>query len=197
MRTYSKRAKKFLPNLLSLSRILWGVLFFLSFPRNTLLTTVLALGLITLSLTTDYLDGKMARAGNSVSLLGKWIDPFADCTFFFFAYLSFHKVQLMPLLLLLLFAGRELLMYAVIRPLCMVKKIDPGAKAAGKIKTVFQIVGSIGIILLTLLYQLRWLPFPSLRAVATSILILLVGVSLASLYWYIRPLISAAPGDRA
>ena len=60
----------------------------------------------------------------------------------------------MPLVLLLLFLGRELSMYLVIRPLYMLRKLDPGAKLPGKIKTALQIGGSLVILVLLFLQQL-------------------------------------------
>jgi CDP-diacylglycerol--glycerol-3-phosphate 3-phosphatidyltransferase len=181
--------KRHLPNLLSQSRILLGALFFILFLRDTPATTLICLGLVVISLVTDYLDGMLARKNNTVTLLGKWIDPFSDFVFFFFVYLSFYKTGLMPLLLFCLFLLRELSMYTLIRPLYMRHKLDPAAKLPGKIKTVFQISGSILLIGLFYLQKLNLLSSATLVTVARFVLGLLIALSLASLYWYIRPLV--------
>jgi CDP-diacylglycerol--glycerol-3-phosphate 3-phosphatidyltransferase len=182
--------KRHLPNLLSQSRILLGVLFFYLFLRDTPTATMICLLLVVISLITDYLDGMLARKNNVVTLLGKWIDPFSDFVFFFFVYLSFYKIGLMPLLLFCLFLLRELSMYTVIRPLYMRHKLDPAAKLPGKIKTVFQISGSILLIGLFFLTQHDLLAFTTLQSAARYILGLLIALSLSSLYWYVAPLVA-------
>lgn len=185
------RSHRYVPNLLSLSRILLGVAFFLLLPMKTILTTLICLAIITLSGTTDILDGSLARRNKTVSVTGKWIDPLSDFTFFFFVYFSFYRLNLMPLVLLALFLARELSMYAVIRPIYMLRKLDPGAKMPGKVKTVCQTLGSLVLIFLLFLQELMILPFGAVRIAGISILSLLVGVSLFSLYWYIKPLLAA------
>lgn len=182
-------SKAVLPNLLSISRILLGGLFLLLITRRTVFTTVIAMIVMIISLTTDYLDGHLARKHRSVTLFGKWLDPFSDFTLFFFVYYSFHRLNLMPLVLLLLFLARELSMYLVIRPMYMIRRLDPAAKTPGKIKTALQIAGSLTIVLLFLLYQTVSVSLASVRALSFYILLLLVTASLGSLYWYIRPLI--------
>jgi CDP-diacylglycerol--glycerol-3-phosphate 3-phosphatidyltransferase len=181
--------KKHLPNVLSQSRIPLGVLFFFLFTRDRPLTTAFCLLLIIISLITDYLDGMLARKNNTVTLLGKWIDPFSDFVFFLFVYLSFYRTGIMPLLLFCLFLLRELSMYTLIRPLYMRYRLDPAAKLPGKIKTVFQISGSILLIGLFYLQQLQILSFAVLQTWGRFVLGLLIALSLASLYWYIKPLV--------
>ncbi len=182
-------SKSIVPNLLSISRILMGGVFLLLLTRNTVLTTVIAGVLILISLTTDYLDGQLARRTNSVTVFGKWIDPFSDFTLFFFVYYSFYLLHLMPLVFLLLFLGRELSMYLVIRPLYMVRKLDPGAKMPGKIKTALQIGGSLAILLMFFLQQASILPQSLVRSISFYILLFLIAASVSSLYWYVRPLV--------
>ena len=172
-----------------------GVLFFLLFTRDTLLNVVLSLAIIIASLITDYLDGKLARRNNTVSMFGKWIDPLCDFSFFFFVYLSFYTLHVMPLILLILFLTREISMYGIIRPLSMFRKLDPGAKVSGKVKTVFQITGSIIIVVLFFFYRINLVPFAILKTVSGYLLTLLIGISLVSLYWYIMPFFSGSRQD--
>lgn len=180
--------KKYIPNLLSQSRIILGLLFLVFITRYTLLNTLISMLILCASLITDYLDGKLARKNNAVSMLGKWIDPFSDFVFFCFVYFSFYYLKLMPLILLILFLIRELSMYIVIRPIYMRKNLDPGAKLPGKIKTVLQITGSIIIILLLLLHHAGLIPFTLIKLLCIYVLTLLISVSIVSLYWYIKPL---------
>ncbi len=182
--------KKHLPNLLSLSRIVLGLLFFFLLRKSLAVTAALCLAFIGAGMLTDYLDGTLARRNNTVTLAGKWIDPLSDFTFFFFVYLSFHLLGLMPLVLLLLFLGREISMYTVLRPLYYLRNMDPGAKIPGKIKTVFQNIGSAVITFLVLLHRLQLLGFGLLRSISLVLLSLMVAMSLISMYWYVKPLVA-------
>jgi len=181
--------RKHLPNMLSLSRILLGVLFFLLFRRGTTVSTAICLGIMATGMITDYLDGTLARRNNLVTLAGKWIDPLSDFAFFLFVYLSFYTVSLMPLILLILFLLREVSMYTMVRPLYIVRKLDPAAKAPGKIKTVLQNAGSSIITFLAVGYRSEILSFSILRAVSIPLLSLMVSTSLVSMYWYVKPLL--------
>jgi CDP-diacylglycerol--glycerol-3-phosphate 3-phosphatidyltransferase len=181
--------KKQLPNLLSASRLLLGVGLFLLLPHRTITTTAISLGIILVSMITDYFDGRLARRTQTVSLVGKWLDPLSDFAFFLFVYLAFFRLQIMPLVLLLLFLTREVTMYAVIRLLYMLRGLDPGAKTAGKVKTVLQIGGSSLLVFLLLLAQLGLLARACLHSIALVVLSVLVGASLLSLIWYVLPLL--------
>jgi len=187
------RPARHLPNLLSLSRIAMGVamlpLFSLPAPWNSLA----CLALVALSGVTDVLDGQLARRNQTVSLAGKWLDPISDLTFYFFVFLTFWRKGLMPLAFFLLFMGRELAMYSVIRPLTMVRRLDPAAKLPGKLKTIGQSIGSMLVLAVLFFTQVRLLPGRFLPVLSFWILTVPIALSLASLYWYIRPLF-AVPG---
>ena len=64
-----------IPNLLSVIRIILIPVFLVLFPKGSYLAAVIVLGISGL---TDTLDGKIARAFNQVSNLGKLLDPIAD-----------------------------------------------------------------------------------------------------------------------
>ncbi len=183
------RINRHLPNILSFSRIAIGFMIFLLLKKATLFSTTIAVVLLIVGLLTDYYDGKLARKNNTVTLFGKWVDPFSEFALFFFIYLSFYALELMPLVLFILFLARELSMYLVIRPLSMIKNLDPGAKMPGKIKTAMQITGSLLILALLLGNQSGLISYHPLSSISKYILILLVTMSVVSLYWYIKPLI--------
>jgi CDP-diacylglycerol--glycerol-3-phosphate 3-phosphatidyltransferase len=189
------KPRKHIPNLLSLSRILLGVLFFILFRRATPTKAAICLGIIVAGMITDYLDGTLARRNNLVTMAGKWIDPVSDFSFFFFVYLSFYAVSLMPLILLILFLLRELSMYTAVRPLYIKRRMDPAAKTPGKLKTVFQNAGVTIITALAIGYHLELISFSTLRTVSVPLLCLMVGVSLGSMYWYVKPLIGQEQGE--
>ena len=181
-----------LPNLLSLSRIAMGAAFFFLFKLPAPWSPLACGAVMAASGATDLLDGSLARRNNMVSLLGKWLDPISDFAFFFFVYLTFWRAGLMPLAFFILFLSREFLMYGVIRPLAMVRRLDPAAKLPGKIKTIAQ-SACCGIVLaLLLVTRLGWLPAGVLPAAAFWILAVPIALSVGSLYWYIRPLLAGA-----
>jgi cardiolipin synthase len=192
----SIKPRKHIPNLLSLSRIFLGVLFFLLFRGSTTLTAAFCLGIIVAGMITDYLDGTLARRNNLVTMAGKWIDPLSDFSFFFFVYLAFYTTSLMPLILLVLFLLREISMYTAVRPLYIRRRMDPAAKMPGKLKTVFQNAGASIITTLAIGYHLELLPMSTLRTVSVPLLSLMVAVSLGSMYWYVKPLIEAEEGGQ-
>jgi CDP-diacylglycerol--glycerol-3-phosphate 3-phosphatidyltransferase len=181
-----------LPNFLSVSRTLLGPAFLLLFHLPAPWGPVACGAVMAASGATDLLDGILARRNNTVSLLGKWLDPLSDFAFFLFVYLTFWLNGLMPLAYFVLFLSREFLMYAVIRPLSMVRHLDPAAKLPGKLKTIAQSAASGLVLALLLAVHLRWLPAGLLPAAAWGIMAAPVALSVASLYWYIRPLVSAA-----
>jgi CDP-diacylglycerol--glycerol-3-phosphate 3-phosphatidyltransferase len=184
-----QRPSSLLPNLLSLSRIVLGVAVLILLPRLRAATTAVCLGIVVLSAATDYLDGRIARRTSSVSLFGKWIDPLSDFAFFLLIYISFYRIGLMPLVLLVLFLARELTMYGVIRTLYTIRRLDPGARLAGKVKTALQILGAIAVLVLLLISHRGLLERANLKTAAVVILSCLVAVSLGSLPWYVLPLV--------
>src|SRR5262245_37532383 len=95
-----------LPNLLSLSRLPLGGLFWVTLgPTPT--HAVLALGVMAL---TDVLDGTIARRrGVSTSGMGSWLDPICDKLFVGAVLAGLHFERGVPLSLLALIVTRELL----------------------------------------------------------------------------------------
>ncbi len=187
-----------LPNLLSVSRIALGPAFFFLFRLPGAWGPVACGVVMLVSGVTDLLDGSLARRNKTVSLLGKWLDPLSDFAYFLCVYLSFWLGRLMPLAYFVLFLGREFLMYSVIRPLSMVRHLDPAARLPGKLKTVAQSAACGLVLALLLATRLGWLPADLLPAASWWILAVPIALSLGSLYWYIRPLLagSAEAGRR-
>ena len=99
-----------LSNLLSFSRVLLIIpfLYYLSFnaPEHNWIAFLTGL----LTGLTDYLDGKLARRGDKVSTLGKYIDPTADKLFVAAAviYFTFYRGN-MPTWFGLMVVGKDAL----------------------------------------------------------------------------------------
>ena len=126
-----------------------------------------ALALVLAASLTDYLDGRRGRRAKHLAAttdpadpapaigdeFGRWIDAFAD--FFLFlcilgALTPFRPRAGMAVRTVL---SREATMYLVIRPASVRFGLDHGAKLSGKIKTVLQYTGVIGLLALLSLPQ--------------------------------------------
>ncbi|MBN2440285.1 MAG: CDP-alcohol phosphatidyltransferase family protein [Spirochaetales bacterium] len=177
--------KKLIPNILSLSRIPLGLIFLFTFLKEDI-PAVYPLIVLLLSMMTDFFDGFLARKYKVVSEPGKWLDPISDFLFYLIVYISFLINEILPLVLFILFLVREFVMYAIIRPLYVKKNLEVGAKLPGKIKTAFNGIGVLAIVLLSI--TVEWgIAKPELfRQSSMMILIVLISYSLISLYWYIK-----------
>ena len=106
---------------------------------------------------TDYFDGKIARAQNLITNLGKFLDPLADKALTTAAFLGFLAVlggdHLCWALFLIL--AREFAVTSV-RLLAAKDGVVVAASFAGKLKTVMQMVSVI--YLLAALQAAAWLP---------------------------------------
>jgi len=133
-----------LPNLLSLSRLPLGGLFWVTLgPTPT--HAVLALGVMSLAAVTDMLDGMLARRrGASTAGMGSWLDPICDKLFVGAVLAALHFERGVPLSLLALIVTRELLqlpmavIYRVVPTLRHWLRYDFRASHLGKAATIMQ-----------------------------------------------------------
>ena len=202
-------------NVLSLSRLAIGAgAFFIlsglpgSTARPTPTGALAALALVLAASLTDYLDGAAARRAKRLAAaaagpapapddgFGRWIDAFADFFLFLCAYGALTRSGLAPAWLFALFVAREATMYLIIRPASVRLGLDHGARLSGKIKTVLQYTGVIGLLALLSLPRPRALPAEVMDTVVLVTLAVLVAASLVSLYWYLRPLFDSWPAQQ-
>ena len=208
-------------NALSLSRLVMGTgAFFLlsggpgslsggpgSTTRPTPAAALAALALVLAASVTDYLDGAAARRAKQLAAaadpadrapapadeFGRWIDAFADFFLFLCILGALTRAGLAPAWLFALFLSREAAMYLIIRPASVRFGLDHGARLSGKIKTVLQYTGVVGLLAMLSLPQQHAPPADLVERVMLVTLTLMVTASLASLYWYLRPLFDAWP----
>jgi cardiolipin synthase len=142
-----------LPNLLSLSRLPLGVVFWLALgPTQT--HGFLALGVMGLAAITDVLDGYIARRrGTDSSGTGSWLDPICDKLFVGAILAALHFERGVSLGLLALIVSRELiqlpmaLTYRMIPTLRHWLRYDFRASLLGKAATVAQFLAIAALIL--------------------------------------------------
>ena len=80
---------KYIPNMLTVLRILFTPLFIFFIFSDIKYSKMLALLIFSLASLTDYFDGFFARKYNVVSEFGKFLDPVADKLLILSAFLSF------------------------------------------------------------------------------------------------------------
>ncbi len=138
------RFRRHLPNALSVSRLLLGLLF-VFFPHNYRLIVVILAGL------TDFLDGTLARRWNVRSEFGRIIDPIADRTFAAAMALTFLFEARLTGLELVLIGIRDIVVIVGALAIIAVGRRDDFQKIKtripGKAATVIQFAFLITILL--------------------------------------------------
>lgn len=146
------------PNKITLVRMLIAPLFlvvyFLNIPYKMLISAALfAIGSIT-----DAIDGKLARKNNIVTNFGKLLDPIADKMLVTAGFLAFMQDGLCNIWIVMLMLTREFAVTSV-RLIAAAQGVVIPANIGGKIKTVFQMVALIGVMLIgeaMNIFSLKW-----------------------------------------
>ena len=152
-----------LPNLLSLSRLPLGGLFWVTLgPTPT--HRMLALGVMALAAGTDVLDGTIARRrGAATAGMGSWLDPICDKLFVGAVLAALHFESGVPLWFLAVIVARELIqlpmvvVYRVFPTLRHWLRYDFRASHLGKAATIIQFL-AIGSLVMgwPTAYPLAW-----------------------------------------
>lgn len=135
-----------LPNLLSLSRLPLGGVFWVALgPTATRTNSGLAIGVMALAAATDVLDGTIARRrGASTAGMGSWLDPICDKLFVGAVLAALHFQRGVPVWLLALIVARELMqlpmvvVYRLFPTLRHWLRYDFRASHLGKAATIIQ-----------------------------------------------------------
>ena len=98
-----------IPNALSLFRIILVPCFILAFFSGFSYAYVLAACIFLLAGITDIVDGKIARKYNQITMLGRFLDPFADKLMVFSALICITMDKLIPIWASCLFLAKEIL----------------------------------------------------------------------------------------
>ena len=132
-----------LPNSISLSRLLLALAFVLIDGNGQRLTLIIAAG------ATDFLDGWLARKGNSSSVAGALIDPIADRVFVLAAISSYLVEGRFSTAQYFIFLSRDIMTAVGF----VVARFIPGltasafrARLLGKTVTVFQLACLVAVL---------------------------------------------------
>lgn len=148
-------------NILTLSRIILGIIFLLLFlfifhfniaENLKLILKFISILIFIIAIITDGLDGYFARKNKEITDFGKHFDPLADSLFFIIVFFTFLYIGIMPIYFFLIILVRELFMHIFLRPFLKKKGSSLPANIYGKLKTVFQSIFSI--IILSFLFLL-------------------------------------------
>lgn len=110
---------------------------------------------------TDALDGKIARKRNLVTDFGKFLDPLADKVLVVSALVCFVELNLVPSWVVVIIIAREFMVTSIrLVAVSSEKKVVISASIFGKLKTITQMVGIIGILLMQVFSSLIPDTFP-------------------------------------
>ena len=136
-----------LPNKLTLLRVCM-IPFFVVFARmDAFWAQCVAVGIYALACVTDALDGHIARSRNLITDFGKFMDPIADKLLVMSAMIVLTAQGRMPDWVCILMLAREF-MVSGFRLVAVEGGRVIAAGPLGKLKTVFQMISTIALMLL-------------------------------------------------
>ncbi len=134
-----------LPNLLTVLRIMLVPVLVVALLGNTPAGDVLAAVVFALASLTDFVDGYLARARDSVTTFGKLMDPLADKLLIIAALISLVSLQRLPAWVAMVIITRELAV-TVLRMGATQAGVVIEASQFGKLKTCMQIALILSLI---------------------------------------------------
>ena len=145
---------KYIPNFLSIMRIVLAPIFILVMFANTFYMKLLALMIFFIGSLSDFLDGYLARKFNYITEIGKFIDPLADKILIVSAFimLNYFYSDIVESWMIIVIVSRDV--FITCARYIFIKYYDATIKTSifGKLKTLFQII-VVHIILLLHFYN--------------------------------------------
>ena len=136
-----------LPNKLTLLRVCMIPVFVVFARMEPFWAQCVAVGIYALACVTDALDGRIARSRNLITDFGKFMDPIADKLLVMSALIVLTARGRMPDWACILMLGREFLVSGF-RLVAVENGRVIAAGPLGKLKTVFQMLATIALLLL-------------------------------------------------
>ena len=158
-----------LPNKLTILRILLIPFFVIFAKMDTFGMQVLAVAIYILACVTDTLDGRIARSRHLVTNFGKFMDPIADKLLVMSAMIVLTAQGRMPDWVCILMLGREFLVSGF-RLVAVENGRVIAAGPLGKLKTVFQMVSTIALMLLVSTADIHTGPLGAPGAIVANVL---------------------------
>jgi CDP-diacylglycerol--glycerol-3-phosphate 3-phosphatidyltransferase len=187
-----------LANQITLYRLLAGPLFLIFYHIGDTWAKIAALAIVLMAIVTDFIDGYVARNWERPTLIGKMLDPLVDFLFFITIFLCLMVDDWIPLWMVYVLLVRELTMHLLVRPLMLARGISPKARAAGKVKTIFQSIAAVVLVGLSIIVTLQGqedsVPAAYLR-IAYATMLAVVVLSVGSLVPYLIALGGSSKGN--
>ena len=136
-----------LPNKLTMVRVCMIPFFVVFAKMGAAWAQFVAVGIYVVACLTDMLDGRIARSRNLVTNFGKFMDPIADKLLVMSALIVLTAQGRMPDWVCILILAREF-MVSGFRLVAVENGVVIAAGPLGKLKTVFQMVSTIALMLL-------------------------------------------------
>jgi CDP-diacylglycerol--glycerol-3-phosphate 3-phosphatidyltransferase len=134
-----------LPNALTVVRIMLVPVLVVALLGNTPAGDVLAAIVFVLASLTDFIDGRLARARDSVTTFGKLMDPLADKLLIVAALISLVSLHRLAAWIAMVIITRELAV-TVLRLGASGAGVVVAASMLGKVKTCLQIAAILAVI---------------------------------------------------
>jgi CDP-diacylglycerol--glycerol-3-phosphate 3-phosphatidyltransferase len=141
-----------LPNMLTLLRIALIPVLAVLLLSDSREAGFWAASVFAVASVTDWLDGYLARRMQVVTVFGKFLDPIADKLMVMAALIMVLPFNRVPAWMVLVILGREIIITGL-RGIASSEGIVISASDLGKLKTIFQMVAILGILLH---YDYRW-----------------------------------------
>jgi len=134
-----------LPNVLTVLRIMLVPVLVVALLGNTPEGDVLAAVVFALASLTDFIDGYLARARDSITTFGKLMDPLADKLLIIAALISLVSLHRLPAWIAMVIITRELAV-TMLRLGATQAGVVMAASMFGKVKTCLQIAAILAVI---------------------------------------------------
>jgi CDP-diacylglycerol--glycerol-3-phosphate 3-phosphatidyltransferase len=134
-----------LPNVLTVLRIMLVPVLVVALLGNTPEGDVLAAIVFALASLTDFVDGYLARARDSITNFGKLMDPLADKLLIIAALISLVSLHRLPAWIAMVIITRELAV-TMLRLGATQAGVVMAASMFGKVKTCLQIAAILAVI---------------------------------------------------
>ena len=157
-----------LPNILTVLRIMLVPALVVALLGNTPDGDVIAAVVFALASLTDFIDGYLARARDSITTFGKLMDPLADKLLIVAALISLVSLHRLAAWIAMVIIARELAVTVLRMGASQAGVIMP-ASNFGKAKTCIQIAAVLGVIAVRGSHHPAWLDVLLYAAVAVTV----------------------------
>lgn len=164
-----------LANKITLLRIILVPVFLFFLLTKINYGAYIAVAIFVIAISTDGLDGYIARTKNQITKLGKLMDPLADKLLISSALIALVEMGKLPAWIAIIIIGREFAIMGL-RVLAASEGIIISASKLGKIKTVTQTISIITLLMNNYPFSLVNFPFGTISTIVAVFFTILSGI---------------------